>query len=65
MDDILEKLNDILDANEEIEGIRNELIEVKNNIIEALEALNPINGVDDVMEDVDLLIQKINGDMDW
>ncbi|KEZ84885.1 hypothetical protein IO99_17945 [Clostridium sulfidigenes] len=65
MDSIIEQLSDISNTNEEIEDVRNELIEFKENLIDSLEALDPLNGIDDVMEDIDLLIQKINGHIDW
>lgn len=67
MDNIIEQLNNTIENNDynTLEIIRNDLIEFKENLIGSLESIDPINGIDDVMEDIDLLIEKINGDMDW
>ena len=71
MDKVIEKLYDVLnhiyntETNDAIEIIIDDLIEFKENLIGSLEAIDPINGIDDVMEDIDLLIEKINGDIDW
>lgn len=67
MDNIIEQLNNTIENNDynTLEIIRDDLIEFKENLIGSLESIDPINGIDDVMEDIDLLIEKINGDMDW
>ena len=65
MNHIIEELNELLNPIVDIESIRNDLVEFKENLIEALEALDPVNGLDDIMEDIDLIIQKINGEMEW
>lgn len=67
MDNIIEQLNNAIENNDydNLEIIRDELEEFKENLIESLEAIDPINGIDDVIEDIELLIEKINGDMDW
>ncbi|MBS5986576.1 MULTISPECIES: hypothetical protein [Clostridium] len=67
MDNIIDQLNNTIENNDynTLEIIRDDLIEFKENLIGSLESIDPINGIDDVMEDIDLLIEKINGDMDW
>lgn len=67
MDNIIDQLNKTIENNDynTLEIIRDDLIEFKENLIGSLESIDPINGIDDVMEDIDLLIEKINGDMDW
>ncbi|WP_370835550.1 hypothetical protein [Clostridium tertium] len=67
MDNIIEQLNNAIENNDydNLEIIRDELGEFKENLIGSLEAIDPINGIDDVIEDIELLIEKINGDMDW
>ena len=67
MDNIIEQLNNAIENNDydNLEIIRDELEEFKENLIGSLEAIDPINGIDDVIEDIELLIEKINGDMDW
>lgn len=67
MDIIIEQLNNAIESDDydNIESIRNDLIEFKENLIGSLESIDPINGLDDVIEDIELLIEKVNGDMDW
>lgn len=67
MDNIIDQLNNTIENNDynTLEIIRDDLIEFKENLIGSLESIDPINGIDDVMEDINLLIEKINGDMDW
>lgn len=71
MDKVIEKLYDVLnhidntETNNAIELIIDDLTSFKENLIESLEAIDPINGIDYVMEDIDLLIEKINGDINW
>lgn len=64
MDDIIEQLRNVSDLND-IEDITNELTDFKENLIGALDVLDPVNGLDDIMEDIDIILQKINGDIEW
>lgn len=70
MESIIENLNNILNTvygttYDDILNVRDELIGFNQNLLESLERLDPINGLDDIMEDIDILIQKINGEIEW
>ena len=56
MDNIIDQLNNTIENNDynTLEIIRDDLIEFKENLIGSLESIDPINGIDDVMEDIDL-----------
>lgn len=71
MDKIIENLYGVLnyidttETHNKIEKIIDQLEEFKENLLGSLNSIDPNNGIDDVIEDIELLIDKVNDDMPW